>query len=186
MKRRNLIILSACAVIVIAVIIRVVYINNKYPLQKNNVIASGQELNFKDCQIKASNFQIGDPEMCKSLMDDYDYNKMFGSDFPNAQFEKKVILVTVDIKNNSDKEFKPSSYLQIVSGNVVNSTDFSLMEFYNKDGYKVKPNSEAQIVLTYIISNVTVSKKKWSNIENDEFALSCANINTHNLLMLKK
>lgn len=172
-------------IVVIAIIIRVVYINNKYPSKKDNVYTMDQELDYKGCVIKALNYQVGSPEICKNELDEYDYDKMFGQKSHLVNYEKKVVLVTVNIKNNSDTDFKVTGF-DIISGNVFNGLDMDLVNLYNKNGYKVKSNSESQVTLTYVITENNVSKKKWNNFENEEFALSCADKDNRYLLELKK
>lgn len=99
--------------------------------------------------------------------------------------DRKVILVAVNIRNNSDTVFRADQLL-IVSGNEANGTNFKLMDAYNQNGDKIESNSESQVVLAYIISDVAVPPKKWNDFENEEFALSCADRMSHNLLVLKK
>lgn len=185
MKHKNIILLSIGVILVITISIRVVYINIKYPSQKNNVYTMDQEMNYKGCIIKALSYQVGSPEICKSVLDDYDYDKEFGEKSLSSKLERKVVLVTVDIKNNSDTTFD-SAELMIISGSAFNGMDVQLANYYNKNGFKVKSNCESQIILTYTITENNMTKKKWNNLENEEFALSCATKTDYNLLKLKK
>ncbi|SEV90555.1 hypothetical protein [[Clostridium] fimetarium] len=185
MKRKSKILLSLVILLVIAITIRVVYINDKFPSQKNHTYAMGQEMQYKGCTMKILDFQVGSPEICKDVLDEYDYNKNFGEkpNVPNAS--KKVMLVTVNVKNNSDTDFKPSGF-QIITGNVSNGTDMNLMDVYNPKGYKVKSNSESQIILAYTIAENNVTSKKWENFENEDFAISTADRDNYYLLKLNK
>ena len=185
MKRKNIVLISIGVILVIAIVIRVVYINNKYPSPKNNVYTMDQELNYKDCIIKVLSYQAGSPEICKDVLDEYDYDHKFGESSAMANVGKKVVLVTVDVKNNSEDTFRPTS-LQITSGNLHNGINMNLVTVFNKNGFSVKSDSESQVILAYVFTENNVTSTKWNNFENEEFALSCGDRNNHNLLMLNK
>jgi len=185
MKLKSKILLSIGIILVIAISIRVVYINNKYPSQKRNICAMEEELDYKGCTIKVLSFQVGSPQICKSVLDEYDYAKNFGEKSAMPNVGKKVMLVTIDVKNNSDIDFKPTGF-HIVSGTVSNNTDMNLMDVYNPNGYKVKSNSEASIILTYIVWDTHMNSEKWKNFENEDFAISIADRDNYYSLQLEK
>lgn len=185
MKNKKLFVTAASLVLLLSIVIRVVYINNKYPSPKKSVYAFGQEMPFMGAKIKAVDYEIYSREQMKDKLDEYDYETIFNEKFSTGNLEMKTILITVDIVNDSEETVNPM-YLSILSGTICNGINGPLTYALNENGCRMESHSEGQVILAYTITKNNVPAPKWDNFENEEFALTYEDRLVYDVLMLGK
>lgn len=184
MKHKKMYAISLGVILLLAIIIRIVYINHKYPSPKKEVYDFGQEMPFYGAKIKAVDCQIYTREQMQEQLDTYDYETIFNAEESTGYLETKVVLVTLDIRNESE-EFVNPSYLSILTGTVSNGVNVRLINVLNENGCRVEGNSQNQIILAYTITKNNVPSKKWNDFENEEFSLTYGDRQSYKILRLK-
>lgn len=168
-KKRNYIVLIS-VIFLTLIIIRVVYINNKYPNPVVKKYDSSQSVIINGYEIK-----IESKKMYKMDQLPNEIKNNLYRDFPELKQDFRICLLKVNFKNIGQSEKKFQVYnLYLQSKAWANGIDSEMFHMFNQDTeleISCKQNDDVSLLLPYAISKQAFNEKDWNMIDKRYFDL---------------
>ena len=155
------------AFILVAWVVRVIYLAKKYPAAQIEEVNVGEELIYNDIGYKISKIDMLSSDDINSLIEEYNLDE--------NTLEEKGILIDVEISNYSDEIFKvsPENYMLAcnIFGGAMSPYDYySLNDDFANASFRIEPGVTTSVKMLFRYDKRLLGDK-FDTFENMDWSL---------------